>query len=309
MSQTNQMISNQKSVAPLPAQVIALDPRPERGARNDGKYLRILQLSDLLSRNLEVSQIIESFMGEISNDVTYCGYRFRCDDIGLTLENGVIEGFDANYRLKIQNRLLGELTLFKRSSFGSEELCELEDLLCALIYPVKNALMYQIALKSAYRDPLTGLNNRTAMEKNLPREIDLAKRHSQCMALLVMDLDGFKQINDSQGHDAGDQVLRGVASIISQVVRNTDLVYRYGGDEFVGGLPQTDVHGAIDVSERIRSSIENLDLSELGATGKVRVSIGITLVRQGDNFSSAFKRADKALYQAKINGKNQIIIC
>ena len=309
MSQTTQLFNSEKSISQVPAQVIALDPRSVEKEQGNRKHLRILQLSDLLSRHLEIAQIIEVFMAEIADDVNYCGYRFSCGDINATLENGVIEGFNANYRLKIQNRILGELTLFKRSSFNSGELCELEDSLCSLIYPIKNALMYQIALKSAYRDPLTGLNNRLAMEKNLPREIDLAKRHSQSMALLVMDLDGFKEINDGFGHDVGDQVLREVAEVISQVVRNTDLVYRYGGDEFVGGLAQTDIHGAIDVSERIRSSIDNLDLNAFGVNGQVQVSIGITLVRQGDNFLSTFKRADKALYQAKLNGKNQIIIC
>jgi diguanylate cyclase (GGDEF)-like protein len=151
--------------------------------------------------------------------------------------------------------------------------------MCALIYPLKNALMYQISLKSVYHDPLTGLNNRTSMEKYLPREIDLAKRHSQSMALLVMDLDGFKQINDQCGHDVGDHVLREVGQVISHVVRNTDLVYRYGGDEFVGGLAQTDLHGAIDVCERIRASIDELDLKDYGVNRKVQVSIGITLVR------------------------------
>jgi len=92
-------------------------------------------------------------------------------------------------------------------------------------------------------------------------------------------------------------------------VRNTDLVYPYGGDEFVGGLAQTDIHGAIDVSERIRSSIDELDLQGCGAVGRVQICIGITLVRKSDSFLNPFKRADKALYQAKINGKNQIIIC
>lgn len=309
MSQPTQLFSSQKSVPQAPAQIIALDPRPGDASQGEKKYLRILQLSDLLSRNLEIEQIIEVFMAEISDEVKFCGYRFRCDDINTTIENGVIEGFNATYRLKVQNRMQGELTLFKLTSFNSSELCELEDVLCSLIYPIKNALMYQIALKSAYRDPLTGLNNRTAMEKNLPREIDLAKRYGQSMALLVMDLDGFKEINDSFGHDVGDQVLREVAEAISHVVRNTDLVYRYGGDEFVGGLAQTDIHGAIDVCERIRRSIENLDLSVFGVKGQIRISIGISLVRHGDNFLSAFKRADKALYQAKVNGKNQVIIC
>ena len=309
MSQTTQLVNTEKSVPQAPAQVIALDPRSAEQTQGSSRHLRILQLSDLLSRHLNIAQIVEAFMAEIADDVDFCGYRFSCDDINIIVEHGVIEGFNANYRLKIQNRMLGELTLFKLSSFNSRELCELEELLCSLIYPIKNALMYQIALKSAYRDPLTGLNNRLAMEMNLPREIDLAKRHSQAMALLVMDLDGFKAINDGYGHDVGDQVLREVASVISQVVRNTDLVYRYGGDEFVGGLVQTDIHGAIDVSERIRGSIDNLDLGAFGVPDPVQVSVGITLVRQGDTFISTFKRADRALYQAKLNGKNQIIIC
>ena len=309
MSQTTQLVNTEKSVPQAPAQVIALDPRSAEQTHGRSRHLRILQLSDLLSRHLNIAQIVEAFMAEIADDVDFCGYRFSCDDINIIVEHGVIEGFNANYRLKIQNRMLGELTLFKLSSFNSRELCELEELLCSLIYPIKNALMYQIALKSAYRDPLTGLNNRLAMEMNLPREIDLAKRHSQAMALLVMDLDGFKAINDGYGHDVGDQVLREVASVISQVVRNTDLVYRYGGDEFVGGLVQTDIHGAIDVSERIRGSIDNLDLGAFGVPDPVQVSVGITLVRQGDTFISTFKRADRALYQAKLNGKNQIIIC
>ncbi len=309
MAQTIQLVSSAKSVPQVPAQVIALDPRHGDRAPSNKKYTRILQLSDLLSRHLEIDQIIDTFMAEIASEIDYCGYRFSCEDTETDIEQGVKIGFNANYRLKMQSQLLGDFTLYKRSSFNSHELCELEDLLCSLIYPVKNALMYQIALKSAYQDPLTGLNNRTSMEKNLPREIDLAKRHSQPMAILVMDLDGFKQVNDSCGHDVGDQVLREVSQVISHVVRNTDLVYRYGGDEFVGGLAQTDIHGAIDVSERIRSNVEDLDLGGCGVSGRVQVSIGITLVRRSDSFLSAFKRADKALYRAKINGKNQIIIC
>ncbi len=309
MSHNTQLANHERSVARAPAQVVSLDPRPDTPAADGNKYVRILQLSDLLSRHLEIRNIVEAFMSEISDDIDYCGYEFTCDDTDLVIRHGDTIGYSANYRLKIQNRLLGELTLFKRSNFNNLELCELEDLMCSLLYPIKNAMMYQIALKSAYRDPLTGLNNRTAMEKFLPREIDLAKRHRQSMALLVMDLDGFKLINDSCGHDVGDQVLREVGQVISNVVRNTDLVYRYGGDEFVGGLAQTDIQGAVDVSERIRRSVDALDLGDCGAHRSVQVSIGITLVRSSDDFLTAFKRADKALYQAKCGGKNQIIIC
>ena len=309
MSQTTLLANEQKVASQAPAQVIALDPRSNEHVTSSKKYLRILQLSDLLSRNLEIGQVIEAFMTEISTTTKFCGYRFSCDELDAVIEQGVMDGFSVNYRLTLQNRPLGEVTLFKQKIFNGREVCDLEDLLCSLIYPIKNALLYQVALKSAYRDPLTGLNNRAAMEKFLPREIDLAKRHKQSMALLVMDLDGFKQINDVCGHDAGDQVLRKVGEVISEEVRHTDLVYRYGGDEFVGGLGQTDLNGAIDVSERIRNSIEKMDFADNSISLRVKISIGITLVRHSDSFSSAFKRADKALYQAKMNGKNQIIIC
>ena len=290
------------------AQVIALDPRVLDQATNSEKHLRILRLSDLLSRNLEIEQIVDVFASEIHAEFPHSGYEYGCDDIELSISKGETRAHNANYRLRIHNRQLGEITFYRDTGYSSDELCNLEDLLCALIYPLKNALMYQIALKSAYSDPLTGLSNRAAMEKLLPREIELANRHAHSMALLVMDLDGFKQINDLCGHDAGDQVLRDVGQVLQAAVRNTDLLYRYGGDEFVGGLAQTDINGALEVSERIRRGVETLSVSDPEHSGNIEMSIGITMLRPDDCFSNAFKRADKALYQAKQGGKNRIII-
>ena len=290
------------------AQVIALDPRVLDQATNNEKHLRVLRLSDVLSRNLEIEQIVEVFSSEIQSEFSHSGYEYQCDDIDLSVCKGETRAHNANYRLRIQNRQLGEITFYRETGFSSDELCTLEDLLCALIYPIKNALMYQIALKSAYRDPLTGLSNRAAMEKLLPREIELANRHAHSMALLVMDLDGFKQINDRCGHDVGDQVLRDVGQVLKAAIRNTDLLYRYGGDEFVGGLAQTDINGAIEVSERIRRGVETLSVLDSDISDRIEMSIGITMLRPDDCFSNAFKRADKALYQAKQGGKNRIII-
>lgn len=152
------------------------------------------------------------------------------------------------------------------------------------------------------------MNNRAAMEKLLPREIELTNRHGHSMALLVMDLDGFKEINDRYGHHVGDQVLRDVGHVLQSAVRNTDLVYRYGGDEFVGGLVQTDISGALEVGERIRRDVESLSGYGELVSGNIEMSIGITMIRAEDSFIHAFKRADKALYQAKQGGKNRIII-
>jgi len=289
------------------AQIIALDPMVAEQSSSEESKLRILELSDLLSRNLELEHIIENFIHETSREIPHCAYHFKCDDIGLEVTNGKTVGCRANYRLKIQDHQLGEISLFRDTPFNSDELCRLEELLCALIYPVRNASMYYIAVQSAYRDPLTGLNNRAAMEELLPREIDLANRHASSMALLVMDLDGFKQINDKFGHDIGDQVLRDVGQVLASAIRNTDLLYRYGGDEFVCGLAQTDYKGAMEVSQRIRRSMQALTAPGKSVSSNIEVSIGLTMLKDIDCFQEAFKRADKALYLAKKSGKNCIM--
>lgn len=304
MPQPTLLFDNTRSETP----VIALDPQVLESSADNEKALRILKLADVLSRNLEIEQIIDIFALEIRAQVPHSGYQYRESDLDLDISRGKHTGCCASYRLKIQNRHLGEISFYRETDFTEGELCTLEDMLCAIIYPVKNALMYQIALKSAYRDPLTGLNNRAAMEKLLPREIELAHRHAHSMALLVMDLDGFKLINDSFGHDVGDQLLRDVGGVLHSAVRNTDLIYRYGGDEFVGGLSQTDVKGAIEVSERIRRGVELLSSSGSPAKGQIDMSIGITMIQSGDDFKTAFRRADQALYRAKQSEGNRIII-
>lgn len=308
MSRFTQLAMDDTLEPEMPAQVISLDPSVEAAVAFGNGYLRSLQLTNRLSRFLDVDQVLQTFLHEVMGEVACCGYIFHAADLGNPLDSGLTQGFHRSFQLKLQNRWLGELTLYKSDRFTADEQARLTEALPAAMFPLKNAIMYQVALKSAYRDPLTGLNNRAAMEKFLPREIDLARRYRQSLAILVMDLDGFKQINDICGHDRGDQVLREVGRVISRVMRNTDLIYRYGGDEFVGGLPRTDADGALDVAERIRSSVESLDLSGNCSIDQVHMSIGITLLQADDDFRSAFKRADKALYQAKLNGKNQIIV-
>jgi diguanylate cyclase (GGDEF)-like protein len=308
MSRTTQLAEHDPGDLAASAQVISLESENSAPIEFGHRYLHRLQLVNQLFRILDVEQMIETFLREIEDDVDCAGYQLIGADADDSIEWGLIRGFHSSYHLKVQNRWLGELTLYKTANFTDRELRRLEEWLPVLIYPLKNALMYKVALRSAYRDPLTGLNNRTAMEKHLPREIDFARRYGQTLAVMVMDLDGFKRINDVCGHDCGDHVLHEVGQVISRVMRNTDLVYRYGGDEFVGGLPRTDVAGAMDVAERIRASVENLDLSDCCKIDRVHMSVGITLSQHEDDFRSAFKRADKALYQAKRNGKNQIVV-
>ena len=292
---------------PASAQVIALDSLRRKNKRVEENYVRNLQIGNLISRTLDVDTVVQSFFDEISTLLNCCGYRYECRDIAALIEFGEVTSISFAYNLKVENQNLGEIILYGSRQIGTEKLAELEELLCALIYPLRNAFQYSIALKSAFLDPLTGLNNRAAMESFLSRELEICKRHNQDMAILVMDLDGFKEVNDQYGHDVGDQVLRSVGQVMEQAVRNTDLLYRYGGDEFVCGLLQTGTDGAMDVAERIRAGVEVLKFGVNTVSNSIEISIGITLVRNTDVLQDAFKRADRALYQAKNNGKNQII--
>ncbi|WP_159931043.1 GGDEF domain-containing protein [Oceanicoccus sp. KOV_DT_Chl] len=170
--------------------------------------------------------------------------------------------------------------------------------------------MYKEAVLSALRDPLTGSGNRLALENTLEREIALATRHKLPLSLLVVDIDKFKLINDDYGHAAGDYVLKDVASNLAQCSRETDSAYRayrFGGEEFVLVLNNTSNQGAAIVAERIRQSIEKMTTTFEDNSIAVTVSVGLATLMDGDNMSSLFSRADKALYRAKGKGRNQVM--
>jgi len=297
---------NNKSATRLHSQIISLDSRNDDQVVSDKKYLKILQLSDLLSRHLDVETIITTFCKEIQSYVAHDGYRFVSEDLSNPISKGNVNCHSLAYQMRFKEQDIGEIVVYRKKRFSTNEVCQYEDLLCALVHPLRNGLMYSLAIQSAYQDPLTGLSNRRSMEEYLPREICLSKRYDRTMALLIMDLDGFKKINDELGHDIGDRVLQLVGKELTHAVRNTDLLFRYGGDEFVSGLPQTDVQGALDVAERIRDGISHIDLSDCESAERINVSIGISMLQAGDDFKRIFKRADKALYKAKDSGKNCI---
>lgn len=304
MPQTTSLLGEPKT----PVQVIALDSRKAEQVVSDKQYLKILQMSDLLSRHLKVADILKVFSAEIMSLIPHNSYRYVSEQLKEPVRNGKVDHHSLNYRLTIQQMELGELTLYRKQPFSTNELCQFEDLLCGLVYPLRNALMYQSAVTSAYRDPLTNINNRAAMDKLLPREVGLAKRHDQRLALMIMDLDGFKSVNDSCGHDVGDQVLQSVARVIQSRLRDTDMLFRYGGDEFVAALPYTDVQGAIDVAERILGGIKKMVKNEYYESSPIGMSVGLSMLHAGDDFNRFFKRVDKALYRAKKDGKHRIVV-
>jgi len=171
---------------------------------------------------------------------------------------------------------------------------------------MRNALLYRAATQSALRDPLTDTGNRIAMDQTLQREIEMSRRHSQPLSLLMLDIDHFKQINDTYGHSAGDEVLKAVAASIKSQLRNVDMVFRFGGEEFMILLSNTSREAAAMVGERLRFAAQAQDYVAEGKAIELTVSLGCSTLLPGESAESLLRRADSALYVAKREGRNRL---
>jgi two-component system cell cycle response regulator len=165
-------------------------------------------------------------------------------------------------------------------------------------------------MELALTDPLTGLYNRRYMETHVGTLVERSAARGKALSVLILDIDYFKSINDNFGHDTGDDVLREFAERLKASIRGIDLACRFGGEEFVVVMPDTDLGVATLVAERIRRRIAGEPFPiEKGARGiEVTISIGIA-ARMGpqDNASHMLKRADEALYRAKRDGRNRVV--
>src|SRR5882672_10194455 len=167
----------------------------------------------------------------------------------------------------------------------------------------------QMSIEMAITDPLTGLYNRRYMESHLNSLLEQAVSRKKPLTVLLLDIDYFKAINDTHGHDAGDDVLREFAIRIRKSIRGIDLACRYGGEEFVVVMPETDLAVATMVAERLRRRIasEPFPIQQGARSIEVTISIGIAGLGGADNAASVLKRADQALYRAKRDGRNRVV--
>jgi two-component system cell cycle response regulator len=168
----------------------------------------------------------------------------------------------------------------------------------------------QMSMELAITDPLTGLYNRRYMESHVTSLVEQALARGKPLALLVVDIDYFKAVNDVHGHDAGDDVLREFATRVKKSIRGIDLACRYGGEEFVIVMPETDMAVAAIVAERIRRRIagEPFSIRSGAAALDVTISVGIAaLAGVADTAAQVLKRADQALYRAKRDGRNRVV--
>lgn len=267
---------------------------------------KALQIASVLQTTLEIDKLIKVFSREINSLIPHESVTFENKPLGTSITYGSPAKHSCSYQLVVAAQSLGQLVLTRKKKFNGNETALLEYLLCSLVYPLRNAILYKHAVTAALKDPLTGINNRTAMNSALIRETELARRHATPLSLIAMDIDRFKEINDKFGHLAGDYVLKTVADAIADCTRSSDILFRSGGEEFLILLSNTQKQGAMMLAERIRRTIETYEYMYGDHKISVTTSLGVSTFHEADNSESLFEKADTALYAAKSEGRNRV---
>lgn len=260
-----------------------------------------------LQTTLDIDQLLNLFSTHLKTVVPHAGSSFCNERLGIELSLGEHGRHVCAYNLELENESLGEWRMSRNRRFTEPELAHAEALLCRLLYPLRNGLKYREALSYAHTDQLTQTGNRNALLNSLQRELDLARRHQTPLSIILLDVDHFKSINDNFGHDTGDAVLRSVARAIKDSVRGSDILFRYGGEEFVILLSNTSQDGAANLAERVRIMVETSFRELRGSDLCVTLSLGVAMMIPGETHVELLRRADQAMYQAKHGGRNRVV--
>lgn len=211
--------------------------------------------------------------------------------------------------LIFDKKLIGGICFYTRHDMDYAAFRYFDIMISELLAIFKMKYQYTEKEFMSVLDGLTGLYNRRQLEISLEQEHNRCKRHLSDFSLAILDIDFFKKVNDTYGHQYGDYVLKTVADLMKQAFRKTDLLYRYGGEELVMIMPETNIEGAIIPVQRLRRMVEEYDFEYNNVKAKVTVSIGLTMNYQEFNTpADMLKSADEALYKAKESGRNRVVL-
>ncbi|MGC8926964.1 MAG: sensor domain-containing diguanylate cyclase [Myxococcota bacterium] len=205
--------------------------------------------------------------------------------------------------LKIHNNIIGVLTAThsQRDAFDMQDETILTLLGNSIVLDIENARLYRLSIT----DPLTKVYNRQFLYNKLPEEISRFMRYKTPLSIILFDVDFFKKFNDTYGHNAGDYILKNLAAIVRQNIRNVDLLIRYGGEEFLILSLESTLEDAFAIAERIRHEVENTEFLFEDKKLRITISLGVSSYRGGMTPEGFIRSADMALYRAKQNGRNR----
>lgn len=259
-----------------------------------------------LQTTLEVDALINFFSIHLARLVPHNGLEYLNEQAGIRITTGEPRGRRARITLSLEKEPLGVLVVRTPHALSASRRGTVEALAASLLHPLRNALMYRDAVNASSRDPLTGVNNRSSFRRVLDREVDLSRRHGSPLSLIMLDVDRFKSINDKHGHVVGDLALRSIARCMVSCIRESDILFRYGGEEFCIALANTTLEGAAKLAERIRRQLEILVVRTSRARLHVTASFGVATLGDNDDAEQLVEKADDSLYRAKALGRNRI---
>lgn len=266
-------------------------------------------LTQVLQTSLELDRVLTLFFAQLAGHMGLDELSFSHSARDILVQNGKPATHRCSYRITHSGEYLGDLQFSRTQRFGEAELAQLESLMGTLLYPLRNALLYHEAMQRALSDSLTGAGNRFALRHAMEREIPTAARHGRPLAMIIIDIDYFKAINDRHGHAGGDLALQAVVKCMQGCLRSIDDLFRFGGEEFVILLSDTDCHSAALVAERIRAAIEDMRFEIKGEPLRMTISVGVAMLRKSESGDALLERSDQLLYQAKQNGRNCVVCC
>lgn len=263
-----------------------------------------------LTRRLSTSLSLETQLGILAEEIGHIiafdalSYRHQIARRDFVYATGTGGPHCCEYRLNLEGVNYGTLTLNRRQKFSDGELEGIEMFISAAICQLRNACQFITIEQAALTDALTSIPNKRALDEQLERASRLCDRHGEDYSLILCDLDRFKTVNDQQGHVVGDHLLQLTAEAIENAIRNSDSVYRFGGEEFAILLPHTGQQEAKNVADRIRDAVARLRIDCGNTKLSITISCGVARHLPEESANNWIARADEALYRAKAQGRN-----
>ncbi len=278
----------------------------------------LAQLSHVLQFSLETDKILQSFFKQIKHTFKLTKLLFINNEYDISLILGtkfnssqLSNKYIKKFELFYQNEYLGEINLASKHKFSPSKILELKYYINFLILPLKNSLLYRKALKATKTDPLTNLANRLSLIEDLHYHFNLSKRFNSQLSVIFIDIDHFKKINDTYGHITGDKILVRFSQLLKLNIRKSDMAYRFGGEEFLIILENTNRKGAMNLAKKLNKSIADQKIAVTIDNNihllNITISIGVVTKSNKDCPETIVARADQALYAAKQLGRNKHI--
>ncbi len=259
-----------------------------------------------LQTTLNINQIIETFYMSLKDEMPVCGIEYEYPLLYTHIHHGRKTNCSCSYLLDVDNDTWGNITIYGDADLSEEDKTILDDFVSTTVFPLKNAIQYENALTVSSSESYIGLPNWGLMEGQITREAKLAFREKKSLSLVLVDVDRFMTLKNKHGKLFGDFIIRHVYETIQKTLRDTDILNRFGHDQFSLILSNTKAQDANMIADRIRLAVSNHELESSEENKKIRatVSIGITELDSNDSVETLYARAFNALKLAKNSGRN-----